>query len=211
MPGDIGCLRPCADFHLNAYTDPSSKYAFTTYDQWYDSPDRLTPLDCFAANLLNLNLRHSHVIPMFSSTDTPATRLRKAIQRVLDETTGNDHFLRLPTVDSHPFALVRAANTATEDVDEWTAVTVCKVLHRLRPDLVPLYDSVVRDHYEVSSTAPGEFFRRFHENIRNNELWLADLAYGYRTPDNRPLSVLRAADVVIWHHKHEGGCGNAGC
>ena len=204
----IGTLRDCADFHLRTYTDPDSGFAFATYDQWYGSPDILTPLDCLAANLLNMDLRHKDVIPLFGSTGTAACQLREAMQKVLDNSTVDDHFLRLSSIDSSPFDLVRAANKVTESVSEWTAVAVCKVLHRLRPRLVPVYDSVVRRYYGVpqSQRAPRVFFERLHEDLRANEGWLNEKADVRTTPDGRTLSVLRVADIIIWHHVREGGC-----
>lgn len=209
MSAEIGRLQRCSKLHLDAYTDPRSLFAYATYDRWHGNPDRLSPLDCLAANLLSLRLGHGDVIPLFASggEDTPQTKLRAAMQRVLDETTAEDDFLRLPSIDSEPFTLVRAANKATEAVPGWTAVTVCKVLHRLRPRLVPVYDSVVRKFYGVPESSPGEFFRRFHQDLLVAEPWLNDLVQGRETPDGRPLSVLRAADIVIWHHQVVGGCG----
>jgi hypothetical protein len=200
-------LRACAEYHLDVYTDSRSPYAFTTYDRWYSGPDVLTPLDCLAANLLNLHLGQEHVIPLFRVGQTPETTLRNAMQRVLDSTGREEpRFIDLGSIDDAPFNLVRAANTRTEDVSGWTAVTVCKILHRLRPNLVPVYDSMVRKFYGTSERRPAEFFRALLADLKANMSWLDALAASRVTPDGRTLSLLRAADIVIWHHEHEGGC-----
>lgn len=204
----IETLRPCAAEHLAAYTDSAGPFAFATYDRWYASPDRLTPLDCLAANLLSLRLGQADVIPLFQPGFSPATVLREAMQRLLDRTAA-DHtprFLRLDSIDDGVFQLLREANTRAEQVPQWTAVTVCKVLHRLRPHLVPLYDSVVQAFYGTRNR-PARFFAALHKDLRRNETWLAELGSGFRTSDGRELSVLRSADIVIWHH-HRIGCWN---
>src|SRR5207244_4158372 len=160
----------------------------------YSSPDVLTPLDCLAANLLSLRLSQEHVIPLFQAADTPAATLRAAMQLVLDSTTPEEpHFIKLASIDDEPFSLVRAANRLTKGIDGWTAVTVCKILHRLRPNLVPLYDSVVRKFYGTSEQRPAEFFTALLTDLKANASWLEPLAAGRQTPDGRTLSVLRAA------------------
>ncbi len=205
----VAHLKSCAEYHLDAYTRPDSPYAFATYDRWYRSPDTLTPLDCLAANLLSLWLGQQQVIPLFRSGETPATALRRAMQLVLDRTSADEpRFIDLASIDEEPFGLVRAANRSAEGVDDWTAVTVCKVLHRLRPNLVPVYDSVVRKFYGGRERAPSEFFAALLADLKANGSWLAPLAASRRTPDGRPLSVLRAADIIVWHHVRGGGCPN---
>jgi hypothetical protein len=207
----IAELEGCATLHLDAYTNPHSGFAFNTYDRFYGSPDHLTPLDCFAANLLSLNLRHRNVIPLFQSGEGPAQALRTAMQRVLDETKPDGPALSdLHSTDAQPFRLVRDANAATDVARQlglslgWTAVTVSKVLHRLRPQLVPICDSVVSAFYGTSTKNPSAFFTAVHQDLRTNTGLLSSLAAGRQTSDGRLLSALRALDIVIWHHERYG-------
>ncbi|WP_158889263.1 DUF6308 family protein [Amycolatopsis anabasis] len=200
----IAELRDCAPAHLDAYTDPNSHFAFTTYDQLYGSSGRLTPLDCFAANLLSLRLRHDHVIPLFRRTHDASTALLAAMQRVLDETTPDaPAFADLETIEEPPFPLIREANALTEQVPQWTPVTVSKVLHRLRPLLVPVCDSLVRRFYQAASQSAA-FYRALHADVRTNSHLLTELTEGRYTADGRPLSPLRALDIVIGHHERYG-------
>jgi hypothetical protein len=197
----IADLGKCAETHLRTYMNPDGEFAFNTYDRLYDSPDVLTPLDCFAPNLLSLSLRHIHVIPLFQNGNSAPTALLAAMQRVLDETTAEEPaFSGLRTIDEEPLHLIRDANLRTDSVQQWTAVTVSKVLHRLRPRLVPVYDSLVRGFYGVSNN-PFSFYRTLHADMRANRDMLDELVSGKFTPDNRPLSDLRALDIVIWHHQ----------
>ncbi len=202
-------LKDCAADHLRVYTDPAGDFAFATYDRWYSDPNILTALDCLAANLLALRLNHRRVIPLFQQGDSAAARLRLAMQNVLDATPSNGQgFVDLDSIDDSLFRLVRTANMATGPIKGWTAVTVCKVLHRLRPELVPVYDSVVRKFYGTPAKAPSAFFEALHVDLRANRAWLAGIAAAQRTPDNRPLSLLRAADIMIWHHEKHGCSGS---
>jgi hypothetical protein len=75
---------------------------------------------------------------------------------------------------------------------------------RLRPWLVPVYDSLVRGFCGVSNK-PFSFYRKLHADMRANRGMLTELVSGKFTPDNRPLSDLRALDIVIWHH-HKYPC-----
>jgi hypothetical protein len=197
----IADLEKCASGHLRAYMDPGGAFAFNTYDRLYNSSGVLTPLDCFAPNLLSLTLRDLHVIPLFQEGNSAPSALLAAMQRVLDETTPHEpSFVDLATIDDEPLRLIRDANFRTDSVSQWTAVTVSKVLHRLRPRLVPVYDSLVRRFYGVSNN-PFSFYRALHADMRANRTMLDDLTAGRFTPDNRPLSDLRALDIVIWHHQ----------
>jgi hypothetical protein len=181
--------------------DPGGTFAFNTYDRLYDSSGVLTPLDCFAPNLLSLSLRHIHVIPLFQDGNSAPTALLTAMQRVLDETTPEEpNFSDLTTIDDEPLQLIRDANFRADSVRQWTAVTVSKVLHRLRPRLVPIYDSLARGFYGVSNN-PFSYYRTLHADMVANRGMLNELIAGKFTPDNRPLSDLRALDIVIWHHQ----------
>lgn len=208
----VGELERCATWHLDRYTDRASAFAFTTYDSWWDrSPDVLTPGDVLMANCLSLRLGAPEVTPLYTSLDTPATRLRRAMQAVLDGVPSDGlRFEDLETIDDPRFQLFRTACAATEARDglpkvaEWTATTVSKVLHRLRPHLVPVNDSVVRAFYAVRQGTPVTLYERLLADLAGHRPWLTQLTDGRRTPDGRELSLLRAVDIVIWHHETQG-------
>lgn len=206
-------LRPCAERHLAAYTDPANLFAFATYDSWWGrSPDELTPGDVLMANCLSLRLGVPEVTPLFASGDSPATRLRTAMLAVLTAvpSRGGPRFEELESIDDPLFRLFRTACAATASQDGlpkvtgWTATTVSKVLHRLRPHLVPVNDSVVREFYAVRQASPARFYKRLLADVRTHHSWLTGLTAGRTTPDGRDLSVLRAVDIVIWHHGTQG-------
>jgi hypothetical protein len=68
-----------------------------------------------------------------------------AMQDVLDATRAHDVGLyELATIEQAPFSPVTTAVDVTTEVYGWRGVAVTKVLHRLRPHLVPLVDSFVQ-------------------------------------------------------------------
>lgn len=155
------------------------------------------------ANLLSLKLSARDVIPLFTEGDGPAQRLRKAIDQALVELRdvacleSYDDVSRLEeAVES-----LAVANRAALEVKGWTAVTVSKVLHRRRPHIVPLIDSRVYSFY--GTKYPSEVRACLWEDIRANTDWMAPLAKTTATPDGRPLSLLRLADILIWTPEQE--------
>jgi hypothetical protein len=127
-------------------------------------------------------------------------------------------FLDVALSDPHgPWARVDTAIRSSGDgghgdpVPGLKAVAVTKILHRKRPNLVPIFDAQVYESY-IGSRPPagayGEAPRRLwpllQADLRAHRSWLSDLAAPVRTPDARSLSVLRAADISIWEHMVTG-------
>lgn len=191
--------RHTARASLDTYTNPRSLYAFHTYDVAPSSHrEQLGPDDVLAANLLSLRLSGRSVTQLFAEGNGPAQVLMAAMNRALVDLQDAKPFEEYESTDELDTALraLMAANEATEGVPAWTAVTVSKVLHRHLPNIVPIIDSRVRAFYGVRKTY--DLRHRLWADIRENRDWLTDLTRNYRTPDDRPLSLLRAADIVIW-------------
>jgi hypothetical protein len=191
-------IRPTAKALLDRYTEPTSHHSFSTYDHWYGSDGPLAPADVLLANLMSLRLGWRQVIPLFADGKGPALGLRVALDEALTQLSSARAFEDHDSVEDleDTLAPVAAANEATTAVPGWTAVTVSKVLHRRRPHIVPVIDSRVRAFYGARQPAPLR--RALHEDIRQNRGWLAEHAQGRRTPDGRPVSLLRIADILIW-------------
>ncbi|MGH9090066.1 MAG: DUF6308 family protein [Acidimicrobiales bacterium] len=83
-----------------------------------------------------------------------------------------------------------------------TSVAVTKILHRKRPTLVPINDSRLRGFYGTGNHY-SPLFRAIWEDIQQPEVrqLLASLSREVRTLSGRPLTVLRALDIVIWMHQ----------
>lgn len=214
----IASLRDCAAVHLNRYTNPHGPRAFQTYDRLSD-PDTLTPLDCLAPSLLSVRVDWRQIVPLFHPAGPGATLLA-AMQAVLDHPTSRtDQFVGAdidPTMPGTAWAAVDAALVASGEADGegargLRAVAVTKILHRKRPDLVTIFDSRVFRFYTgerppvgAYKHSPRRLWKLLQPDLRRNCSWLSDLAEERTTPDGRPLSLLRAADIVIWEHETSG-------
>lgn len=194
----LAVLKSSARGKVERYTSTTLGYAFNTYDHQGEVDDPLAPADVLMANLLSLQLSARDVIPLFTDDDGPAQRLREALDNALVELRDADCFESYDELSGLERAVesLAAANTAAIPVKWWTAVTVSKVLHRRRPHIVPLIDSRIYTFY--GTKRPGAVRKALWEDIRENSDWLTDLAATKKTPDGRPLSLLRLADILIW-------------
>ncbi|MFD0435286.1 DUF6308 family protein [Streptomyces chartreusis] len=212
----IGALHGCAEKHLQTYTDPRGPRAFRTYD-WQGDPDRLSPLDCLAPALLSVRMGYKQVVPLFHP-DGPGAEVLQAMEAVLaDKGCATADFLDV-TLDpsTGPWSLVDRALVATGEaggtgLSDFKAVAVTKILHRKRPNLVPIFDSSIYQFYLGQRPVPGAYKdtpRRLwplvQADLRRHRGWIQDLIVPIRTPDERPLSLLRAADIIIWEHTASG-------
>ncbi|MDN6173420.1 MAG: DUF6308 family protein, partial [Yaniella sp.] len=193
-------LKNGAKDKLDRYTSRTSGYAFNTYDHQGDVDLPLTPADVLMANLLSLRLSGRDVIPLFAEGDGPAQRLRVALDDALvalrDVAPFESHGAL--TILEESVEKLTAADAATKSVKQWTEVTVSKVLHRRRPHIVPVIDSKVRKFYGIGIRQPMNVRQALWEDLGENEGWIRELAATKTTPDGRPLSLLRAADILIW-------------
>ncbi len=198
MASSLKSLKDVAERKLDDYTSPTKGYAFNTYDIAGEPDAPLTPADVLMANLLSLKLSAREVIPLFNEGDGPAQELRKALDHALVELRNAKPFESYEDITALEEAVtsLAKANFHSISVPEWTAVTVSKVLHRRRPQIVPLYDSRVQDFYGVRK--PQNFRAALWEDIQDNLDWLSEMASTKKTPDGRELSVLRLADILIW-------------
>ncbi|MGP5717620.1 DUF6308 family protein [Brachybacterium tyrofermentans] len=186
---------------LSKYTSPRGGYAFRTYDlQPTHRSEGLLPDDILAANLLSLRLSANDVIPLFAEGDEAPQKLLEAMNTALVALSEERPFeAQGSTADlDRALATLMNANEAAKSVPGWTSVTVSKVLHRQAPQIVPIIDSRVRNFYGVRKNQDRKLYHLLWNDLRENEGWLADLGRDYRTADDRELSLLRVADILIW-------------
>lgn len=216
MPS-IASLQACAEQHLADYTDPHGKRAFSTYDRLGD-PSTLTPLDCLAPALLSVRINYEQVVPLYRPTG-PGAELLMALQAVLDHPdSATTDFLTVDlTAPDTAWAAVQNALAVARShgwVKRLKEVAITKILHRKRPALVPIFDSRVYAFYfgvrPVNGPAPARaLWPVLQADWAANRKWLERLVAPVsgapvRTPDGRRISLLRAADIVIW--EHQTGC-----
>lgn len=204
-------LTGCAQTHLDHYVDPASRRAWHTYDRVGD-PRRFEPADALAPALLDAPLRRADVVGLFAdphTLDVPDSRdhalaeLRSAIDAVLELTTvEGPRFVDLGLDDpSGAWPLIERALVASNDTPRIKASKVTKMLHRKRPELVPIFDSKVAAYYGVRTRTPSRLWPLLHADLMKADRLLTELAGDYHTSDGRPMTMLRAADIIIWEHQ----------
>ena len=185
---------------MKAYTAPKAHFAFATYDVQNDIHDPLAPADVLMANLLSLKLGWQEVVPLFAEGDGAAQELRQKLDVALSELAETKPFEEFDSIEEleRSVASLAAANAATTDVPQWTPTTVSKVLHRRRPQIVPLNDSYVRRFYGLKNTESRLLREALWKDLRENRGWMSELASTVRTTDGRNVTLLRLADILIW-------------
>lgn len=208
--GTVGWLEGCAERHAEAYCGPSSPYAWPAYDEDL-LPGDLTPTDFLAPALLSYPIptrllnemfrRHAH--GPVNEYGVLFDRLRNVVS---DEAASNLAFDALGEGDLQDAATpgwsaVLGALDAVQRCGNLTSVVVTKILHRKRPNLVPINDSLIQSFYGLLNPGYSEVFRAIHEDLHSNWAWLDDLRSNFATPAGRPMTRLRALDIIVWMHK----------
>lgn len=201
-------LRLCAgtleveqpDQVLLDHLDPRNGYAFPSYDRLVTNGSaELVDGDLLAPNLIGTAVDRDRflllreLMPRLSGVaDLPAVALQDADDEALDEVAA-----LFAVLDDAPYAGRGVRGTI-----------LSKVLHRKRPDLVPLYDSRIFESY----TAPGAIERSAHRTWRGSMTLLlrqmrADLRAESGAFDElqqvaagvgAELSRLRILDILVW-------------
>ena len=201
-------LRLCAgtleveqpDQVLLDYLDVRNGYAYPAYDLLVtNGGPALVDGDLLAPSLIGAEVDRARfallreLMPRITGVaDLPAVPIEDADDAVLSEVAG-----LFAVLDDAPYAGRGVRGTI-----------LSKVLHRKRPDLVPLYDSRIFESY----TAPGAIERSVHRTWRESMTMLltqmrADLQAEEKAFDTlvatadaagTPVTRLRALDVLVW-------------
>lgn len=180
------------------------QYGYPSYDGYVtnNDPNRLCDGDLLAPVLLNVQVK------LRSFADLCACRgdLESALANVAVD-------LDLTEADDAAVARVGALFAVLDSPNRPRNVqgtTLAKVLHRKRPNLVPLFDEQVRRVYQDGENAPippvkgrswVEFMTLLADRMRQDltsqrEVWNSLTRLG---PDGGPyVSRLRALDIVAW-------------
>jgi len=153
---------------------------------------------------------------MSASDGNAYHQLRKAIAEVVEVAAADESFLELDEVA----LMTGTGGTATPGwVAFWkawnqvgettglTSVALTKILHRKVPSLIPILDSLVSGFYGISNHSDR---RGVHTMLALHRDLTAhrDLAEGWASQwaleDGRPMTLLRAVDIVVWTHQSTG-------
>jgi hypothetical protein len=155
---------------LDTYCSPNERYAWPLYDE-DPSPGTLCGVDLSAPAFLNYPIP-GDLLDEMGCAASPCAKLVTMIREFV-ELRGTTRFptLNIAAIEALGRrerdaavngpedwqALVRCLD-AVQDLDRLTSVAVTKILHRKRPDLVPINDSFVGEFYTCKrsskTTAP---------------------------------------------------------
>ncbi len=201
----ISAIPNCQSL-LDAYLDPANNYAWPLYDL-DGAPDDLVGADLTAPALLSYPVDGKYLNQM-GQRGTSYRRLVEQMRLVLE--ADDQSFLDLDrsrvtdladrtrgdeTADDGFGRLVRCFDLVAE-CPGLTSVFVTKVLHRKRPQLVPINDSRVRGFYDVEHNY-AQLFAAIHHDATLN----ADLVSRLSQSVEPHLPRLRALDIVVWMHQ----------
>lgn len=138
----------------------------------------------------------------------PYSVLKLKMSDFLTRTEGLDlHFEKMPVgvfdkLDDSPYGeLISLIDHANSECAGLSGVAVTKILHRKRPDLVPLIDRRIRTFYFGKNSGPDlELLRLIYEDLQNHETieWLNKRRKNFALANKSEMSRLRALDIIIW-------------
>lgn len=201
---------------VNAYLNPANGFAWPLYDE-DPAPDTLSGVDLTAPALLSYPIRGEYLDEM-GRTGTDYEKLVCRMREFLKFPDGNYRFVDLKrnVVRSlkgpratrikgpAPWEALVACLDAVQKCEGLTSVAVTKILHRKRPNLVPINDSYVREFYG-KRRGYGPLFEAIWDDLHEPGVrpLLHGLVTGRNTPWGRPLTELRALDIVVWMHQRQ--------
>ena len=186
---------------LLAYVEPDGAYAFPAYDELVTNGTAdLVDGDLLAPSLLEAHVDYARFVML--------KRMLPALQRGMAELPGT----ALQDTDDAGIARVaRCFSVLDEPVFAGKGVRgtiVSKVLHRKRPDLIPLYDSRIWTAYTATGAVPRSTRRSWVEfmqllchamqnDIRHNRAEF-DALQKAASDNGARLTLLRILDILVW-------------
>lgn len=193
---------------LETYCGRSSLYSWPYYDI-DKTPDLLEPTDILATSFLNYSPKFKIIQKLMQeyemySEATEYTKLFKLLSDVVtDESAKGLCFEDIPMEqlgdrEMGGWGKVLTAIDAAQECKSLTSVFVTKVLHRKRPNLVPINDSRLRKFYGKKNDGYSDLFLAIHRDVIQNRDYLDELRGKYVLPNGAVMSRLRVLDIVVW-------------
>lgn len=204
--------------YLDTYVSDTKAFGWPLYDQ-DPTPDQLIGVDLVAPALLSYGIKSKYLDQMGRLPGKGESNPYNDLLSALRDFTSAKAASTFQSISTEVIAGL-AQRESGEEVDGPSdfsllircldsanpckgirSVAVTKILHRKRPDLVPINDSRVRKFYGVKNSYVP-LFGAIHADLQDTETleMLQNLAMPYVGLDRRPMSVLRALDIVVWMH-----------
>ena len=193
---------------LETYCGRSSLYSWPYYDI-DKTPNLLEPTDILATSFLSYSPKFEIIQELMRefeihSETTPYTKLSRHLSDVVaDESARGLCFEDIPKEqlgdrEMGGWGKVLTAIDAAQECESLTSVFVTKVLHRKRPNLVPINDSRLRNFYGIKKHGYSDLFLTIHGDVIQNRDYLDELRGKYVLSNGVVMSRLRALDIVVW-------------
>ncbi|HEV8063627.1 MAG TPA: DUF6308 family protein [Acidimicrobiales bacterium] len=200
-----------AEALLKEYCCVGEAYAWPGYDaDW--APTRLSGCDFASPALLQYPIP-TKILTAFNTEGSPYWQAGQAMRHFVEfggetEFKSLDRQLLVQLVERRPgddvsgptdWRNLVACLDAVQATPKIWSTAVTKILHRKRPDLVPINDSRLRAFYGVSNSY-AELWGSIHDELQSSatvEL-LGRLAADRVGLDGRPMTILRTLDIVAW-------------
>jgi hypothetical protein len=202
-------LRDKAEEWLADYCGENSLYAWPWYDN--DSgPGTLSAFDLLAPSFLNYHIPHQIRQNMLVNRDkeNPYSVMKLMMSDFLTKTERLDlKFDKMPielfnNPDDSPYGdLINLIKFTNSKCSGLSGVAITKILHRKRPNLVPLIDRRIRAFYfGKNSGSDLGLLRLIHNDFQSPETirLLDERRETFVLGNKAQMSRLRALDIIIW-------------
>jgi hypothetical protein len=188
------------DHVLLDYLDPRNGYAYPSYDNLVTNGSaELVDGDLLAPALMGVDLDRARFRLLRDML--PALEVVADLPPVTLQDADDDHVLCVAGI----FGMLDEPRYAGRGV---RGTIVSKVLHRKRPDLVPLYDSRIFEAYTAPGAVPRSTARSWQQFMALLCMQMrADLRAGAETfaeleklaaDHDAPVTQLRILDILVW-------------
>jgi hypothetical protein len=202
-------LRDKAEDWLAEYCNENSRYAWPWYDN-DSNPDDLSAFDLLAPSFLNYHIPHeirqNMLVPR--AEENSYSVMKSKISDFLTKTKGLDlHFENMPDgvfdeQDDSPYGdLIKLIKFTNSKCSGLSGVAVTKILHRKRPNLVPLIDRRIRTFYFGKNRGTDlELLKLILKDLQSPETirFLDERRKTFVLGNKEQMSRLRAMDIIIW-------------
>jgi hypothetical protein len=193
---------------LQRYCSATSGYAWPAYDIDLN-PGSLTATDHLAPALLSYPIKSKYLNEMFreptrgeGAIGNSYYDLRVALEKFVESTLESQKsFEQLElggAQNASEWRLFKQILNASSSTKGLTTVAITKILHRKRPELVPLVDRRIRGFFGRRKHEDDQLFQDIQDFVESNKSQIDDWRRPYSLPNGQPMTRLRALDIAIW-------------
>jgi len=193
---------------LSKYCAATSGYAWPAYDI-DNNPELLTATDLLSPALLSYPIKSKYLNEMFREpardeglNGNSYFDLRVALERFVKATSASTSAFELWKLSgpetTQEWKLFGTALNTSKTTWGLSTVAITKILHRKRPELVPLVDRRVRAFFGRRKHEDDRLFQDIHDFVNTHKDQLDEWRKPYSLQNGKAMSRLRVLDIAIW-------------